>query len=158
MNDTAPHPDNFANEFDTALAALQVRIETACAEQGDWATQIAAAIGAALAFAAADPAAAQVLINGALAAGRAGYARYARMLAYFGEGLLPGRALAAEGSQLPEALELAMVGGLAGLIAQRLAQDRAAELPALAAEAIQFVLTPYLGIEAASRAAAEHAL
>jgi hypothetical protein len=49
-----------------------------------------------------------------------------------------------------------MVGGLASLIAQRL-DSRAAvsQLPALAPDAIQFVLTPYLGAEAARRIGAE---
>lgn len=68
MNDTALHPDDFADEFESALAALQARIEPACAERGDWAAQVAAAIRTAFAFAAADPAAAQVLTIRALAA------------------------------------------------------------------------------------------
>ncbi|HXV06331.1 MAG TPA: hypothetical protein VFP23_10555 [Solirubrobacterales bacterium] len=89
------------------------------------------------------------MINEALAEGRAGYARYDRMIAHFGEQLLPGRLLRPDGEHLPEITERAMAGGLAMLVAQRLDLGRAAELPALAAEAIQFVLTPYLGTEEA---------
>ena len=153
LNDTAQHPDDFA----TAFARLQVRIETACTAESEWPEQVAAGIRAALAFAAADPDSAQLLTNGAMAAGREGFARYDRMIAHFGERLLPGRALRPEGERLPEVTEKAMVGGLAMLIANHLDTDRAAELPALAPEAIQFVLTPYLGAEDARRLGAEAA-
>ena len=47
-----------------------------------------------------------------------------------------------------------MASGVAMLVAQRLDQDRQAELPAIAPEAIQFVLTPYIGIGEARRVAA----
>ena len=76
------------------------------------------------------------------------------MIAHFGERLLPGRALRPEGERLPEIVEKAMTGGIAMLIAQRLDTGREAELPAATAEAIQFVLTPYLGTEEARRIAA----
>lgn len=47
----------------------------------------------------------------------------------------------------------ALAGGLAGLVAERLTRGRAAELPALAPQAIEFALTPYLGVEEAKRIA-----
>ena len=75
------------------------------------------------------------------------------MLSHFGERLRPGRALRPGGERLPEIVEKAMTGGLAMLVAQRLDVGREAELPGLAPEAIQFVLTPYLGTEEAKRIA-----
>jgi hypothetical protein len=54
---------------------------------------------------------------------------------------------------LPGLTEHALVGGVAALIADRVARGRAAELPAVAPEAIQFALTPYLGITEAKRIA-----
>jgi hypothetical protein len=146
-------PDDFASGFESAFARLQIRIETACAAEGEWSGQVAAAVRAALAFAAAHPALATTLTSDVLANGRAGYARYDRMLTHFGEQLRPGRALRPEGELLPEITEKAMVGGLVALIAQRLDTGREAELPALAVEAIQFVLTPYLGTADARRVA-----
>jgi hypothetical protein len=119
-------------------------------------TQVAAGLRAALDFAAAEPAAARALTSDALAAGRAGFSRYERMLTHFGERLLSGRDLRSEGERLPEIVEKAMVGGLATLVALRLDRGSEAELPGLAAEAIQFVLTPYLGAEEARRLAALH--
>jgi hypothetical protein len=155
MNDIAQHPDDFANAFESAFASLQIRIETACAAEAGWPAQVAAGIAAALRFAAADPGGARVLTSEALAEGRAGYERYDRMIAHFGGRLLPGRILSPEGERLPEITERAMAGGIAMLVAQRLDLGREEELPALAPEAIQFVLTPYLGAEEARRLGAE---
>jgi hypothetical protein len=150
MTEPAQHPD-----FAAAFARLQVRVETACAAEVEWPAQVAAGVGVALRFAATHPASADLLTNGALASGPEGHARYERMLDHFAERLLPGRALRPEGKRLPEITEKALVGGLAMLVAQRLDRGRAAELPAASAEAIQFVLTPYLGTEQARRFAAE---
>lgn len=156
MSDTAQHPNDFADAFERAFALLQIRVETACAAQADWPGQVAAGARAALDFAAAEPAAAQTLTNDALAAGEAGYSRYDRLLTYLSEPLLPGRDLHSEGEWLPEIVERSMVGGLVTLVAQRLNRGSEAELPGLAEETIQFVLTPYLGAEEARRLAALH--
>jgi hypothetical protein len=153
MDGKAQHPDDFANAFEPALARLQIRVETACASEAEWPGQVAAGIRATFAFAAAEPAAAEVLTNEAMAGGKAGFARYDRMIEHFAEALRPGRAQCLEGEWLPEITEKTMVGGVAMLIAQRLTFDRYAELPALAPEAIQFVLTPYLGAADARRVA-----
>jgi hypothetical protein len=153
MTDRVPHPDEFADAFDSTFAHLQIRIETACASEVDWPAGVLAGIRAALAYAAAEPAAAQVLTNEAMAGGKAGFARYDRMIEYFAEGLRPGRAERPDGERLPEITEKTMVGGVAMLIAQRLNFGRHEELPELATEAAQFVLTPYLGAAEARRGA-----
>jgi hypothetical protein len=153
MNEQAPNPDELAAAFEPALARLQMRIETACGSEAEWPAKVSAGIRAALAFAAADPAAAQVLTNEAMAGGKAGFARYDRMIEHFAAALRPGRAERAEGEWLPEITEKTMVGGVAMLIAQRLTFDRHGELPAIAPEAIQFVLTPYLGAVEAKQVA-----
>ncbi len=153
MRDEARHPDDFATAFESALARLQIRVETACASEAGWPAKVSAGIRAALTFAAADPAAAQVLTNEAMAGGRAGFARYDRMIEHFAAALQPGRAERQEGEWLPEITEKTMVGGVAMLIAQRLNFDRCSELPAIAPEATQFVLTPYLGAAEAKRVA-----
>lgn len=145
--------DDFASEFESAFARLQVRIEEACGIDAGWPDRTAAAIRAALEFAAADPRAAQLLTSEALARGQDGFARYDRMLAYVGGLLARGRSQRPEAERLPEITERAMAGGLASLIAQRVDQGSEADLPALAEEAIQFVLTPYLGAEEARRVA-----
>jgi hypothetical protein len=153
MGDTARQPDDFALAFDSAFAALQVRIESACAAAEEWPAQVADGIRAAFEWAAAEPVAAQLLTNDALAGGSAGFERYERMIAYVAELLEPGRGRATHGERLPEITERAMASGVAMLVAQRLSLNKQDELPAIAGEAIQFVLTPYLGGAEARRAA-----
>ena len=153
MSDRVQHPDGPDDSFDSAFARLQIRIETACASEPDWPAGVAAGIRAALAFAAADPVAAQVLTNDAMAEGKVGFSRYDRMIEYFAAALQPGRAERPHGDRLPEITEKTMVGGVAMLVAQRLNFGRHVELPRLASEATQFVLTPYLGAAEARRVA-----
>jgi hypothetical protein len=105
---------------------------------------------AVLEFAAADPDAANTLTNEAMAAGRDGIARRERLIGYAAERLAPGRRLRPV-NDLPQVTETALAGGLMALVAERVSTGRAGELPALAPEAIQFVLTPYLGAEEAHR-------
>jgi hypothetical protein len=153
MEEIGQAPDDFASAFEAAFARFQVRVEEACAGSQDWAAGVAAAIRASLEFAAEDPATANTLTNGALAEGVDGIARRERLLGYLAEGLEDGRAAHSGELELPLLTERGVAGGLAGLVAERVATDRVAELPALAAEAIQFALTPYLGAAEAKRVA-----
>jgi len=153
--DAAQHPDEFANAFKSAFARLRVAIEAACARQPDWPLGVAAGIEAALEFAATEPAAAQALTTDALAGGRASFSHYERLISYLGSLLAPGRAERPDAEHLPKETERALAGGIAMLVAQRLDTGRHTELPALAAEATQFVLTPYLGIADARRVTTE---
>jgi hypothetical protein len=154
MDEIARSPDDFASAFENSFARLQIRIEEACGNGEDWPRGAAAAIAAAFRFAAADPAAANVLTNEALASGPDGMARYRRLLAYCAERLSAGRQHRQADHDLPALTEQALAGGLASLVAERLARGRASELPSLAPEAIQFALTPYIGVEEAKRIAA----
>ncbi len=154
MAETGHPPDEFPHAFEAAFARLQVRLEEACAVNAEWPAGVAAAIRAALEFAVSHPSAANTLTIEAMAAGADGIARRERLLAYAGEGLARGRRLRAQGRELPRITERALAAGVLALIGERLATGRAADLPALAPEAIQFVLTPYLGAAEACRVAA----
>ncbi|HUC06605.1 MAG TPA: hypothetical protein VMR96_00820 [Solirubrobacterales bacterium] len=134
---------------------MQVRIESVCAAQSEWPEQVAGGIRVAFEWVAEEPAAAQLLTNDALAGGSVGFERYERMIAYIAELLEPGREQAAYGKRLPEITERAMASGVAMLVAQRLSLGQEAELPAIAGEAVQFVLTPYLGGSEARRVATD---
>jgi hypothetical protein len=157
MGGTGGPPDGFGGAFEASFARFQVRVEEVCGRAGEWPDLIAAAIRATLEFAAAEPVAANVLTNEALAAGRDGVARRERLLAYAGRALAGGRTWRPESADLPRVTEQALAGGIAALVAERLANGRAAELPGLAPEAIQFALTPYLGADEAKRVAAADA-
>lgn len=152
MGDVADSED-FAGAFETAFARVQVAVEVASAEQREWPARIAAAIRAGLEFAAADPAAANVLTNEAIGAGPDGIARYRRLTTYIAEAFAGGRDEGADAEEPPQVTDQALAGGLLGLVAERLNTGRAAELPALAPEAIEFALTPYIGVGKARRVA-----
>jgi hypothetical protein len=147
--------DDFASSFEAAVGRLQVAILEACESADDWPRKVAAAVRAGLSLAARDEAGAQALTNEALAHGPDGVARYERLVANLREGLAPGREERPDGAHLPDFIEQALASGVLMLVAQRIDAGRAAELPALAPEAIQFVLTPYLGPEEARRVAVE---
>jgi hypothetical protein len=155
----ARHPDDFANAFTAAFLRLQAVLDSACrtepigAQAPDWPRQVAAAIRAGLEWAAANPDAAGVLTNEALAQGPEGVAHHRRLIDDLAFRLSAGRELRPENLGLPTITERALAGGLCSFVARRLDTGRASELPALAPEAIQFVLTPYLGAARAKRAA-----
>lgn len=140
-----PHRDEFARAFEAAFARLQVVVEQAYVSEAAWPDQVAAAIRAAFEFAATDPVVADLLTNEALARGRDGFMRYQRVIDFAARLLAPGREVSPDGTLLPETLERALAGGITLLVAQRVDQGRAGDLPGLADDAIQFALTPYLG-------------
>jgi hypothetical protein len=157
MTEIGHRPDGFPRAFEAAFARLQVRLEEACASSKDWPVGVAAAIRAALDFAATDPKAANILTNEAMAKGRDGIARRQRLLSYLGRELSPGRHRQSQPGVLPPVTEQALAGGVMALVAERIATGRVSELPSLAPEAIEFVLTPYLGHGEARRiATTEH--
>lgn len=153
MEDAARHPDDVPDSFEAAFARLRAEVETACATAPDWPSGVAAGIRAALELAASQPADARVLTTEALADGRPGFARYDRVITYLRGLLAPGRDERPDAERLPKETERALAGGIAMLVAQRLDTGAHTELPALATEATQFVLTPYLGIAEAKRIA-----
>jgi hypothetical protein len=153
MDEAAQRQDGFADAFESAFARLRIRLETACAGQADWPSGTAAGIRAGLEFAADDPAAVRALTGDALAAGKPGFAYYERLVSYLCDLLRPGRTACPDAERLPKETERTLAGGVAMLVAQRIDLGRHGELAALAPEAIQFVLTPYLGIDEARRVA-----
>lgn len=146
--------DDFASAFEVEFARLRVRLETACVEEKAWPARVAAGIRACCVFAAEHPEEARLLTSEALARDEESRLLYEQMISYFAAMLRPGRDLNSRSGELPAITESAMAGGVAMLIGRRLDQGQEAELPALAADAIVFVLTPYVGIESARRFAA----
>jgi hypothetical protein len=155
MDTAKPSPD-LPGAFDSAFDSLRGRIEMACRSEDEWRGKVAIAVREALVFAAANPAAAWVLTNRAMGGNTDGFERLDGMIEHFAEKLAPGRDETPDGERLPEITERAMVSGVVSLVAQRLHLGRQEELPAIAPEAIQFVLTPYLGTEEARATAARY--
>lgn len=153
MDGRAQQPEDFADAFESAFARLQVLLEMVCVGGGPWPERVSVAVRRALEFAAAEPGAASVLTNIALAQGPDGLERYERLMTYLAGLLEAGRAESPHGADLPPTTERSLAGGVATIVANRVDRGRAGELPGLAAEAVQFVLTPYLGTDEARRIA-----
>ncbi len=154
MEDIGHPPDDFGAAFEASFARFQIRVEEACATRSEWPWKIAAAIRAGFEFAVEDPDGARMLTRDALAAGPDGLARHQRLLAYIADGFASGRDEWPEGRELPELTERAVAWSIVMLVTERLERDRLAELPAIAPQAVEFALTPYVGAAAAKQIAA----
>jgi AcrR family transcriptional regulator len=146
--------DAFRAAYDDAFERFFERIAEAWEIQADWPKKVAAAIVETLELAAAEPVAARLVSIEAVASGSALAGHHYRSLERLAPALRRGRGLHPRGEGLPALTERALLGAVCSLVAARLREGREAELPALAAEATQFVLTPYLGLSEAKRVAA----
>lgn len=136
------------------FARFLVVVEEACRPQSEWAEKVKAAIGASLSFAAAEPAPAQLLVAGFLAADldlaqrvRVSYDRLAELL---GEG----RNVYPRAASLPAMTEQALVGAIATTLARGLISTEPAPFAGLHSQLTELTLIPYLGSEEAARAVA----
>lgn len=154
--------EQFADKHQCVLAAheaafdhLNDAIQGACAGQGTWVDGVAAGIGAALEFAAERPDEARLVIetypaaSDPLLAGQ-GLTTHERLA----ELLRPGREQAGDpGLGRPETTERAVIGAAISVVGSRLLSGEAESLPSLRSELVQLILTPYLGVDDARRAA-----
>jgi AcrR family transcriptional regulator len=145
----ATKEDAWAAAFDSAFSALFAAAWHAASRQPDRPAKVAAATTACLRLLEARPERARLLLVDAPSAGRAGAPVIDEAFQAFTRQL----ARAAGGPALARVLPTAMVGGLTELAAEWILDGRAAELPALAAPAIEVILTPLLGLPAAARTA-----
>jgi AcrR family transcriptional regulator len=143
----------FLAAFDeTVAAAGEVFAELLDPEQ-EWSEQISAAIEIFLEMVVKEPARARLCIVESQAAGGAALARYQGMLEVAAPKLREGRDHNPRAARLPDGLEVAIIGGLAWLVHQRLLAGRDEEIKGLLPEMLQVTLTPYVGEVEASRAA-----
>jgi hypothetical protein len=91
----------------------------------------------------------------ALSAGPAAVEHYEKAQQAFVSLFKLGRDVSPRGTQLPDTLEEAIIGGVFWIVYQRLAVGEAAAIPELLPELIEFALTPYLGAETARRVGAD---
>lgn len=122
---------------------------------GSWAEKVAKAIGVLFEQIAAHPTVSRVCLVEALTAGPVMVARYEEALTSFEPMLRPGRELNLRGDRLPATLEKTLAGGILWLAYQRLVVGEAEKLLELLPEAVEFVLSPYVGEAEAVRTADE---
>lgn len=152
--------EQFASKEECFLAALDESIEAARQVFGElldteqaWPDQIASGLEILLEMVVAETPRAKLCIVESQAAGGAALARYQALLESVAPKLREGRELNPRASRLPDGLEVAIAGGLAWLVHQRLVGDRVDEVKGLLPEMLQVTLTPYIGEAEAARAA-----
>lgn len=145
--------DCFLAAFDeTVAAAREVFAELLDSEQ-PWQEQISFGLEIFLEMVVKEESRAKLCIVEAQAAGSASLARYQAMLESVAPKLREGRDFNPRSSRLPDGLEVAIAGGIAWLVHQRLIAGEVDELKALLPEMLQVTLTPYVGEVEAGRAA-----
>jgi AcrR family transcriptional regulator len=137
-----------------AMSTALKRVVEAAGTHEDWPQRVRAGLTAFLDYVETEPALARTCMVEALSAGPAAVKYHEESQQAFVSLLRLGRDVSSSGSELPEALEEAIVGGVFWIVYQRLVAAEAKAVPALLPELIEFALTPYLGPEAARAIAA----
>ncbi len=145
--------DCFVAAYDAAVERIRRRLRAACeeTEDADWAERIRCAIKALLDLFATEPALASIVLIEGLRAGRGVYDRYQLAFEAFVQDLRRGAPASPAGTEVPEATDEAVVGGVAAMLGRRVLAREAEQLPELFPEILEFVLTAYLGAEEARR-------
>jgi AcrR family transcriptional regulator len=153
--------ESFDSKEDCFLAASEFavkealrRVVDAAAPLESWPARVNAGLAAFLRYVAGEPALARTCIVEALSAGPAAVQRYELSLRAFVPLFRMGRKDSPLGDELPQTLEETIVGGIFWVIYQRIVMGQAERIEELLPELAEFSLTPYLGAEAAKRAAA----
>jgi AcrR family transcriptional regulator len=152
--------DNFASKEDCFLAAQDYAVEEAlrrvveaAAKVETWQGRVHAGLAAFLASVAGQPALARTCFVEALSAGPAAIERYEQSLQAFIPLFKIGRKVSPHGEELPETFEETITGGVFWVINQRIIAGQTERIEEILPELLEFVLTPYVGAEAAKRAA-----
>ncbi len=148
------YPDKaeaFADVYTQVTDFLCEAMAQAAAAERGWPAKVRAALGALLGSYAANPVLVGFTLVAPPAAGGEVAAAYRAFLARLLEVL--GRERPKRTRTPPPAAEYGLIGGLAALIAAAADQGGAEALSGLLPEAVELVLTPYVGREAAAKAA-----
>jgi AcrR family transcriptional regulator len=128
-------------------------LDEACKAQDRWPLKAKVAIGAALDFAAAAPAQAQLLALDCVAFNLQISRRTIEPRDRLAAMLASGRRHSESGAALPSLTEQGLVGAFWGIVAARLMNGEAVRLPELAPQLVELTLAPYLGPAAAAEVA-----
>jgi AcrR family transcriptional regulator len=145
--------DCFIAAYEVAVEQIRERVLIACqeSEHEEWAERVRGALEALLQTFAKEPALASITLVEGLRAGRGVYDRYQAALESFVEYLREGAPPTPAGTEVPEATDEAVIGGIASLLGRRVLAGDAEELKDLFPEILEFVLTAHLGAEEARR-------
>jgi AcrR family transcriptional regulator len=154
--------DNFADKeacfleaYDAVVARVMHEVNKRYAEPGPWPQRVRIALGAFLNFFAYEQDLARMTMVEVLAAGPQAVGHYRAAITGFVGYFEEGRLVAAHSERVPEQTSEAVVGGLASVIYNRVADGRADEVPKLLPGLLYFALLPYIGPAQAAREAAK---
>jgi len=154
--------ENFSSKEDCFLAASEFavkealrRVVDAASKVDTWPARVNAGLSAFLHYVSGEPALARTCIVEALSAGPAAVERYEHSIQAFVPLFRMGRKVSPHGDELPGTLEETIIGGVFWIIYQRIIMGQTEQIEELLPELVEFSLTPYLGAEAAKRAASE---
>lgn len=133
-----------------AFGRLLTTIVEACATATEWPAKVAAALAAVVAFAAEEPGSI-ALLNLGSAADREVSRQVADSAAQLAALLRDGRRHMSPGPELPDLVEEATIGALAGVLARHCGELTGRRRERLRGELVQLALAPYVGLEAAAR-------
>jgi AcrR family transcriptional regulator len=141
----------FVAAYDDSVERLRTEALAACAGRRDWADGVCAALAAVLAFLAREPARASLLLVEGLRAGPGIYDRFQDAVQSFVPRLADGAPAPASSGYSPEAIDEAVVGGVASLLGRRVLAGETEQLERFFPDVAEFVLAPYVGTEEARR-------
>jgi len=145
--------DCFNAAYEDAVERIREGVQSACAEDADaeWPQRVRGGLSALFDLLSREPALASLTLVEGLRAGRGVYDRYQAALESFVPWFREGAPDVLEGERAPAAIDEAVVGGIASLVSRRVLTTDVAGLDALLPEALEFALTPYLGVAEARR-------
>jgi AcrR family transcriptional regulator len=154
--------ENFSSKEECFLAAQEYAMSAAlervvggAGSFDEWAQRVRAGLTAFVEYVVEEPALAGTCMVEALAAGPAAVEYYEESQQAFVSLFRLGRDVSPQGTELPESLEEAIIGGVFWIVYQRLTVSDLGDLTDLLPDLVEFVLTPYLGPEAAQEIATD---
>ena len=156
--------DNFANRadafrfaYDDAFEQYLACVDRAASAVKSWPLRIAAGVAVTVSLVARKPAQARLVLVDSLGVSLDLAAHHRRSLDRLIPFIAEGRRQPTAPSAMPMTLEQALIGGASTLLAARLESGAEPSLPGLELELLEFILTPYLGPDAARRVSAAQA-
>jgi AcrR family transcriptional regulator len=142
----------FVAAYEDAIERLRKQVGEAAREAADsWAQQVGAGLRAMLAFLAADPATADLLLVEGLRVGPEAQQRLTDAMRSFVPCLRRGWQASESRSRPRESADEAVIGGVAALLTRRVRAGETGRLEDFFPEIAEFALTPYVGAAEARR-------
>jgi AcrR family transcriptional regulator len=143
--------DCFLAAYDAAVETLVRRVVRAYESERGWPERAAAGLAALLAALAEEPALARLSLVDIGSAGPAAQRRYRTAIQRLTPLFEEGRDFAPGGRNLPANTSRMAIGGVTGLLADELVENRGSQLPHLLSDVLFATLVPYIGPDAAAR-------